>query len=104
MIGTAQATIQLKDLWSSKSLSIEKSIERLDKKILKLDKTLGRTSESYKKYGRDIGSFQKKYKELAQLLPVNLASLVKGNLEAPISQVRKLKKEINDLNKLVGTT
>ena len=96
MIGTAQATIQIKDLWSSKASSIEKSIERLDKKILKLDKTLGRTSESYKKYGRDIGSFQKKYKELAQLPKIRLSNIIDTTLQKPIAEVEKLKRKLKE--------
>jgi len=96
MIGHAQATIQLKDLWSSKASSIERSIERLDKKILKLDKTLGRTSESYKKYGRDIGSFQKKYKELAQLPKIRLSNIIDTTLQKPIAEVEKLKRKLKE--------
>ena len=41
MIGHAQATIQLKDLWSSKASSIAKSTDKMEKSMSKFEKTFG---------------------------------------------------------------
>lgn len=96
MIGHAQATIQLKDLWSSKASSIAKSTDKMEKSMSKFEKTFGRVSESYKKYGRDIGSFQKKYKELAQLPKIRLSNIIDTTLQKPIAEVEKLKRKLKE--------
>ena len=96
MIGTAQATIQLKDLWSSKASSIAKSTDKMEKAISNFEKRFGRVSESYKKYGRDIGSFQKKYKELAQLPKIRLSNIIDTTLQKPIAEVEKLKRKLKE--------
>ena len=42
MIGHAQATIQIKDLWSSKASSIAKSTDKMEKAISNFEKRFGK--------------------------------------------------------------